>query len=145
VVLVESSRSLYSAIDVLWKNRESNIILVQAYVAEAEGSDYRLFVLGDKVVAAMKRTAKSGDFRSNISIGGAGQKVVIKEEEKKLAVRATQALGLKMCGVDILHSKSGPLVMELNANPGFVGLSKVSGVNIADEIIKYAISQAKKD
>lgn len=129
----------------MWKNRESNIILVQAYVAEAEGSDYRAFVLGDRVVAAMKRTAKPGDFRSNISIGGAGEKVILKEEEQKLAVRASQALGLQMCGVDILRAKSGPLIMELNANPGFVGLSRVSGVNIAGEIVKYAVSRAKKD
>jgi ribosomal protein S6--L-glutamate ligase len=146
VVLVESSRSLYSALDVLWRgNRESNIIIIQAYVAEAEGSDYRAFVLGDKVVAAMKRTAKPGDFRSNINVGGVGEKVTLSEEDQKLAVRASQALGLKMSGVDILHSKSGPLVMEVNANPGFVGLSNVSGTNIAAEIVKYAVTLAKKD
>jgi ribosomal protein S6--L-glutamate ligase len=144
VVLVESSRSLYSALDVLWNNRDSNIILVQAYVAEAKGSDYRAFVVGDRVVAAMKRTAKPGDFRSNMSIGGAGEKIVLKDDEQKLAVRATQALGLKMCGVDILRSKSGPLIMELNANPGFVGISKVTGIDVAGEIVKYALTLVKK-
>jgi ribosomal protein S6--L-glutamate ligase len=139
VVLVESSRSLYSALDILWKSRDSNIILAQTYVAEANGSDYRAFVIGDRVVASMKRTAKSGDFRSNMSIGGAGEKIILDDEEQKMAVRATQALGLKMCGVDILRSKNGPLIMELNANPGFVGISKVTGVDVAGEIVKYAV------
>jgi ribosomal protein S6--L-glutamate ligase len=142
VVLVESSRSLYSALDAIWK-KGSNIILIQNYVAEAEGSDYRAFVIGDKVAAAMKRTARPGDFRSNISIGGAGEKVTLTENEQKLAVRATQVLGLKMAGVDILRSKEGPIIMEVNANPGFVGISKIAGVDIAGEIVKFAISMAK--
>jgi ribosomal protein S6--L-glutamate ligase len=143
VVLLESRRSLYSALDIIWKNLESNIILIQAYVAEAGGSDYRAFVLGDRVVAAMKRTARPGDFRSNISIGGSGVNIVLTDEEQKLAVKASKLLGLKMSGVDILRSKNGPLIMELNANPGFLGLSRVSGVDIADEIVKYAVSLVK--
>ncbi len=145
VVLVESTRSLYSAIDIIWKkNRhESNIILVQAYVAEAEGCDYRAFILGDKVVASMKRTARAGDFRSNISIGGLGEKIILSEEEQKLAVRASQALGLKMSGVDILRSKSGPLIMEVNANPGYLGISKATGIDVPREIVKYAVTLVK--
>jgi ribosomal protein S6--L-glutamate ligase len=142
VVLVESSRSLYSSLDAIWK-RGTNIILIQSYISEANNSDYRVFVVGDKVVAAMKRTARPGDFRSNISIGGAGQKVILTEDEQKLAVRATQALGLKIAGVDILHSNEGPIIMEVNANPGFVGISKISGVDIAGEIVRYAIGLTK--
>ena len=144
VVLLESRRSLYSALDIIWKNLESNIILIQAYVAEAAGSDYRAFVIGDRVVAAMKRTARPGDFRSNISIGGSGESVTLTDEEQKLAVRASKVLGLKMSGVDILRSKTGPLIMELNANPGFLGISRVTGVDIAKELIDYAVSLAKE-
>lgn len=143
VVLVESRRSLYSSIDILWQNMSSNIILIQEYIAEAQGSDYRAFVVGDKVVAAMKRTAKTGDFRSNLHLGGEGLKVKLTAEEQKLAVRATQALGLKVSGVDILRSQKGPLIMEVNATPG-MGISKVTGVDVADEVIKYAIEFAKK-
>jgi ribosomal protein S6--L-glutamate ligase len=144
VVLLESRRSLYSALDMIWTKTESNNILIQAYVAESKGSDYRAFVIGDRVVAAMKRTAKPGDFRSNISIGGSGEKVRLTEEEESMAVKATKALGLKICGVDILRSKTGPLIMELNANPGFLGISKVTGIDIAGEIVKYAVSLVRK-
>jgi ribosomal protein S6--L-glutamate ligase len=147
VVLLESRRSLYSALDIIWKSLgslESNIILIQAYVAEAAGSDYRAFVLGDRVVAAMKRTASPGDFRSNISTGGSGESVTLTEEEQKLAVRASKVMGLRMCGVDILRSKKGPLIMELNANPGFLGLSRVTGIDIAAEIVKYSVAMVKE-
>jgi len=145
VALIESRRSLYSALDIIWTKMGSNNILLQAYVAESKGSDYRAFVLGDRVVAAMKRIAKPGDFRSNISIGGSGEKVRLTAEEERMAVKATKVLGLKMCGVDILRSKKGPLIMELNANPGFLGLSKVTGVDVAGEIVKYAVSLARKE
>jgi len=143
VVLVESRRSLYSALDILWKSMESNILLIQEYIAEAAGSDYRAFVVGDKVVASMKRTAKSGDFRSNLHLGGEGVKVQLTEEEQKLAVRATQALGLKVSGVDILRSAKGPLIMEVNANPG-MGIKEVSGVDVADKMVKFAIEYSQK-
>ncbi len=143
VVLVESRRSLYSALDILWKNTGSSILLIQEYIGEAEGSDYRAFVVGDKVVASMKRTAKTGDFRSNLNLGGEGRKVELTEEEEKLAVRATQALGLKIAGVDILRSAKGPLIMEVNANPG-MRIATVTGVDVAKEIVKYAIEFAQK-
>jgi ribosomal protein S6--L-glutamate ligase len=143
VVLVESRRSLYSALDILWKNMSSDIMLIQEYIAEAEGSDYRAFVIGDRVVASMKRTAKTGDFRSNLHLGGEGQKVRLTEEEQKLAVRATQALGLKIAGVDILRSTKGPLIMEVNSNPG-VAITQVTGVNVAEEMIRFAVEFAKK-
>ncbi len=143
VVLVESRRSLYSALDILWKNMGSSILLIQEYIVEAEGSDYRAFVVGDRVIASMKRTAKSGDFRSNLHLGGEGRKVELTEEEEKLAVRATQALGLKIAGVDILRSAKGPLIMEVNANPG-MRIATVTGVDVAKEIVKYAIAYAGK-
>jgi len=143
VVLVESRRSLYSALDIIWKRMSTNILLIQEYIEEAGGSDIRAFVIDDKVVAAMKRTAKTGDFRSNLFLGGEGQKVQLTEEEKKLAVKATQVIGLKIAGVDILRSKKGPLVMEVNANPG-MNITLVTGVDVPMEMVKFAVSYAKK-
>jgi ribosomal protein S6--L-glutamate ligase len=144
VVIVESRRSLYSALDVLWMGMNTSIMLIQEYVAEADGCDYRAFVVGDKVVAAMKRTAKKGEFRSNLHLGGAASRVQLTVEEQRLAVRATQALGLNIAGVDILRSDEGPVIMEVNANPGFFGLSKITGVNVASHIVDYAINFADK-
>jgi ribosomal protein S6--L-glutamate ligase len=143
VVIVESRRSLYSALDIIWRSAGSNIILIQEYVAEAEGSDFRAFVIGDRVVASMQRTAATGDFRSNLHLGGAASAVVLTQEEEKLAVRATEVLGLQISGVDILRSANGPMIMEVNANPGFTGLSGVSGVNVAKEMIDFAVKFAK--
>jgi ribosomal protein S6--L-glutamate ligase len=144
VAILESRRSLFSALDIMWKHSRTRIILIQEYVYEAGDSDLRAFVVGDKVVAAMKRTAKKGEFRANIYLGGSASQVKLTKEEEKLAVRATKALGLDVCGVDILRSKSGPVIMETNSNPGVVGIMKVSGVDVVGEIIKYAAKVARK-
>ncbi len=144
VVIVESRRSLYSALDVIWMSMKTNIILIQEYVAEAVGSDYRAFVVGDKVVAAMKRTAKSGEFRSNLHLGGAASQVKLTKEEQRIAVRSTQAMGLQIAGVDILRSDHGPVIMEVNANPGFYGLVNITGVNVAKHVVEFAIEYAYK-
>jgi ribosomal protein S6--L-glutamate ligase len=144
VVIVESRRSLYSALDVIWMSMKTNIILIQEYVAEAYGSDYRAFVVGNKVVAAMKRTAKKGEFRSNLHLGGEASKVKLTAEERKISVNATKALGLEVAGVDILRSNNGPVVMEVNANPGFYGLSQFTGINVAKSIVQFAVEFAEK-
>jgi len=144
VAIAESRRSLYSSLDMVWKSTASSIILIQEYVAEAEGSDFRAYVIGDKVVASMQRKAIKGDFRSNLHYGGEALKVKLSAEEQNLAVRATQALGLDVGGVDLLRSKDGPVVMEVNANPGFEGLMKVTGVDIPKEMVKYAVTLCKK-
>ncbi len=144
VVIVESRRSLYSALDVIWLSMQTNIILIQEYVAEAYGSDYRIFVVGDKVVAAMKRTAKTGDFRSNLHLGGEASKVDLTDEEKRIAIKSTQAMGLQMAGVDILRSNHGPVIMEVNGNPGFFGLANITGVNVAKHVVDFAIEYAQK-
>jgi ribosomal protein S6--L-glutamate ligase len=144
VVIVESRRSLFSALDVILSSVESNIMLIQEYVAEAEACDYRAFTIGDRVIASMKRKAKTGDFRSNIHLGGEASKVKLTDEEIKMAVKATQALGLKMGGVDILRSKTGPVVMEVNGNPGFYNLMHITGIDVPGEIVKFAVSVAKK-
>lgn len=138
VAMLESRRSLTSALDIMWKQHRTSIILIQEYIYEAGDSDLRAFVVGDKVVACMKRTARVGDFRSNLHLGGSASVVKLTKEEEKMAVRATKALGLKVCGVDILRSKNGPVVMETNANPGISGIMKTTGHNVVSEIIKYA-------
>jgi ribosomal protein S6--L-glutamate ligase len=145
VVIIESRRSMYSALDIIWRQSQSGIILIQEYVSEATGSDYRAFVVGDRVVAAMKRTAAVGDFRSNLSLGGEAVPVKLTEEEENLAVRATKCLGLEVCGVDILRGKGGPVIMEMNANPGLEGISNVTGVDVATEMIRYAAQVANKN
>jgi ribosomal protein S6--L-glutamate ligase len=144
VAIAESRRSLYSSLDMVWANTSSSILLIQEYVAEAEGCDFRAYVIGDRVVASMQRQAQKGDFRSNLHTGGAASKVKLTEEEEHLAIRATQALGLDIGGVDLLRTKKGPMVMEVNANPGFEGLMKVTGVNIPHEMVKYAIKLQKE-
>lgn len=143
VAIAESRRSLYSSLDMVWKSTASSIILVQEYVAEAEGVDFRAYVIGDRVVASMQRKATKGDFRSNLHYGGEAVKVTLSKEEQHMAVRATQALGLDVGGVDILRTKNGPVIMEVNANPGFEGLMKVTGVDIPKEMVKYAIELYK--
>lgn len=145
VVIVESRRSLYSALDVFWMTMNTNIMLIQEYVAEADGSDYRAFVIGDRVVASMKRTAKKGEFRSNLHLGGEAAAITLTEEEQRIAIKSTHALGLSIAGVDILRSNDGPVIMEVNSNPGFDGLSRVTGINVAEKIVDYAIEIAEKN
>lgn len=144
VVLAESQRALFSALDVIWMRNDPNIILVQEYIREAKGEDYRAFVIDQKVVASMKRTARSEDFRSNLHRGGGGTKTSLTPQEKKIALKATRILGLKVAGVDILRSKKGPLIMEVNANPGFLGISHITGVKVAKNLVQYAVRLAKK-
>ncbi len=138
VVIVESKRSLLSALSTVWND---DILLIQRYVAEANGKDYRVFVLGNDIVGAMERSAREGEFRSNLHLGGTASVVDLTEEEKRVAVESAKALGLQMAGVDLLRSNDGPVVMEVNGNPGFYGLMSVTGIDIADAIVKYAIRQ----
>lgn len=144
VAIAESQRSLYSALDIIWSNNQSSIILVQEFIQEALGCDYRAFVVGDKVIACMQRVAEAKDFRSNLQHGGTALPVKLTKEEKKIAVDAAKTLGLHVAGVDLLRSSKGPLVMEVNANPGFAGLAAVSGVDVAKHIVKLAVSLTKK-
>jgi len=143
VALIESRRSMYSALDILWKYSSSTIVLIQEYVAEAFGSDYRAFVIGDKVVASMKRTAASGDFRSNLNLGGFAESAKLTEVEKKMAIRATKALGLETCGVDLLRSAHGPVIMELNPCAGLAGITRATGIDVPGILVKYAIGLVK--
>ena len=142
VVIVESRRSLLSALDMILTQEHWRILLVQEFVEEAEGKDIRVFVVDGKVVASMERTAAVGDFRSNIHAGGVGQFADLSPEEERLALEATAVLGLDFSGVDLLRTKHGPVVMEVNANPGLEGITDATGVDVAGAIIDFAVKKA---
>ncbi|WP_022949085.1 30S ribosomal protein S6--L-glutamate ligase [Methylohalobius crimeensis] len=118
-------------------------ILVQEYIAEAKGTDIRCLVIGDKVVAAMKRQAREGDFRSNIHRGGSAALVRITPEERSTAVRAAKTMGLNVAGVDIIRSNHGPLVLEVNSSPGLNGIETATGRDIAGQIIQFIEKNAR--
>jgi len=140
VVLAETAQAAESVISA-FRDLEADI-LVQEFVAEAKGADIRCFVIGGKVVAAMKRQAKLGDFRSNLHQGGEALPVKITTAERDLAVRAVRALGLQVAGVDILRAHDGPKVIEVNASPGLQGVERASGKDVADLIIRHVESRA---
>ncbi|SUB64371.1 Alpha-aminoadipate--lysW ligase lysX [Plesiomonas shigelloides] len=142
VVLAETRQAAESVIDA-FRGLNANI-LVQEYIAEAQGSDIRCFVIGDRVVAAMKRQAKAGEFRSNLHRGGSATPVEISAAERDMAVRAAQIIGLNVAGVDILRSKRGPLVMEVNASPGIEGIERATGQDVAGQILDYLAEQVMR-
>ncbi|MFZ4831988.1 30S ribosomal protein S6--L-glutamate ligase [Rouxiella sp. Mn2063] len=141
VVLAETRQAAESVIDAF---RGLNAhILVQEYIQEAQGRDVRCLVIGKRVVAAIERQAKAGDFRSNLHRGGTARNVTLTAAEKVIAVKAVQTLGLDIAGVDILRSKRGPLVMEVNASPGLEGVETTTGKDIAGMMIDYIEQHAK--
>ena len=141
VVLAETRQAAESVIDAF---RGLNAhILVQEYIKEAKGRDIRCLVVGDKVVAAIERQAKPGDFRSNLHRGGSARQVTITEREREIALKAASTLGLDIAGVDILRAGRGPLVMEVNASPGLEGIENTSGVDIASLMIGWVEQQAQ--
>jgi len=135
VVLAETESAAESVIDA-FREMDANI-LVQEFIKEAGGSDIRCFVIGDEVVAAMKRTAKPGEFRSNLHRGGSAELASITKEERQAALDATKALGLNVAGVDLLRSSRGPLIMEVNSSPGLGGIEMATGKDVAGMIIEY--------
>jgi len=118
-------------------------ILIQEFVKEAHGEDIRCLVVGGKVVAAMKRTGKEGDFRSNLHQGGSAEPVRITPTERQTAVSAAKIMGLNVCGVDLLRSAHGPVVMEVNSSPGLEGVEKATGIDVAGKIIRFIEDNAK--
>jgi len=112
-------------------------IMVQEFIKEAGGSDIRCFVVDGKVVAAMKRQATPGEFRSNLHRGGSAALVRLTPEERSTAVRAAKIMGLNVCGVDMLRSNHGPVIMEVNSSPGLQGIEAASGKDVADLIIQF--------
>jgi ribosomal protein S6--L-glutamate ligase len=135
VVLAETEKAAESVIEAFMGLRAN--ILVQEYIREAGGADIRCLVIGDKVVAAMKRQAKAGEFRSNLHRGGSASLIRITPEERSTAVRAARTMGLNVAGVDILRSNHGPVVMEVNSSPGLEGIERATGRDVAGMIIQF--------
>lgn len=135
VVLAENKKAAESVIDLL-RELKTNF-LVQEFIKEANGEDIRCFVIGDKVVASMKRSAAEGEFRSNLHRGGTASSVKITPEERAMAVQASKVMGLNVAGVDIIRSSKGPLVLEINSSPGLEGIEKSSHKDIASLVVKF--------
>ena len=135
VVLAETQKAAESVIQAFMGLKAN--IMVQEFIKEAGGSDLRCFVVGDKVVAAMKRQGPEGEFRSNLHRGGSATLVRLTPEERSTAVRAARIMGLEVCGVDLLRSNHGPVVMEVNSSPGLEGIEKASEKDVAGVIIQY--------
>ncbi len=137
VILADTKKAAKSALQAFYLyNEDGTNILLQEYIKESAGTDIRAFVVGGRVVASMKRESLDDDFRSNLHKGGLGTPVKLTLEENKMAVKAAKAMGLHICGVDLMRSNRGPLVLEVNASPGF-GIEKVTGRNVASKIIEY--------
>ncbi|MEM7065561.1 MAG: 30S ribosomal protein S6--L-glutamate ligase [Cyanobacteria bacterium P01_B01_bin.77] len=135
VVLAETVQAAKSVIEA-FRGLDANI-LVQEFIKEAKGADLRCFVVGNRVVAAMKRQGAPGEFRSNVHRGGSVSKIKLTPKERSTAIRATKAMGLKIAGVDLLRSNHGPVVMEVNSSPGLEGIERATDVDIAGKIIEY--------
>jgi len=141
VVLGETKKAAESVIEA-FRGLNANF-LVQEYIKEAGGTDIRCFVIGDKVVAAMKRVGKEGDFRSNLHRGGTAELAKITPEERSTAVRSAKIMGLNVAGVDLLRSNHGPVVMEVNSSPGLEGIEDVTGKDVAGQIIHFIEKNAR--
>ncbi len=141
VVLVDSEKAAKSVLDAFY-GMEVNL-LVQEFIEEAGGADIRAFVVDGEVVGAMKRQGAEGDFRSNLHQGGSATAYKLNRKEKKTAIDAAKAMGLGVCGVDMIPSKRGPLVMEVNSSPGLEGIEKSTGIDIAGKIMDYIEKNAK--
>ena len=140
VVLAETQKAAESVIQAFMGLKAN--IMVQEYIKEAGGADLRCLVVGEKIVAAMKRQGPEGEFRSNLHRGGSASLIRLTPEERSTAVRAARIMGLNVCGVDILRSNHGPVVMEVNSSPGLEGIEKASEKDIAGMIIDFVTRRA---
>ena len=142
VILAETAASAKSIIEAF--SAANMNILVQEYIKEAGGNDIRALVVGGKVVASMLRSGKMGDFRANLHRGGKAETVVISPDEGRTAVRSAEVLGLNVCGVDMLRSNRGPVVIEVNSSPGIEGMETASGADVARAIIEFLERRARR-
>jgi ribosomal protein S6--L-glutamate ligase len=142
IVLAETDKAAEGVINA-FRGLNANF-LVQEYIKESKGSDIRCFVVGDRIVASMQRTAKEGDFRSNLHRGGTASSIKLLPEERALALKAAKVMGLDVAGVDLIRSAHGPLVLEVNSSPGLQGIERVTGKDVADMIIEYIEKDAHK-
>ncbi len=141
VVLAETNNAAESIVEAFMGIKTN--ILIQEYIKEAGGADIRCFVIGDKVVAAMKRQGAEGEFRSNLHRGGTASIIKLSKDERATAMNAAKVMGLNVCGVDILQSKNGPVVMEVNSSPGLEGIEHATNSDIAGKIMEFIESRAK--
>ena len=141
VMIADTRQSVRSILDAFAAKGER--LLAQEYIRESEGSDIRVLVVGGKVVAAMRRTAAVGEFRSNIHRGGAAEPVTLEPRAKEIARKAARIIGLDIAGVDLLESRDGPKIMEINSSPGFDGLEQATGMDIARHILTHAVRVAR--
>jgi len=139
VILAPDLKVAEAIIETLHSTRQN--VLIQRFIKESKGRDIRALVVGDRVVAAMRRVAKGDEFRSNVHRGGSVERVDLDPEFEKLAVRSAQIMGLRVAGVDMLEGKNGPLVMEVNSSPGLEGIERATGLDVAGEIIDYIDNQ----
>ncbi len=139
VLLAESTKAAESLIELLQSQKQN--VLIQKFVAESKGKDVRAFVVGDRVVAAMRRVAQGQEFRSNVHRGGVAEPIDLAPEYEEAAVRASQILGLRVAGVDMLESKTGPQIMEVNSSPGLEGIEACTKLDIAGAVIDYIAAQ----
>ena len=135
IVLAETRKAAESVMSA-FRQLEADI-LVQEFIKESSGTDIRALVVGDNVVAAMRRIAPEGEFRSNVHRGGRTEQIILNQEEEKIAVKAASVLGLRIAGVDLMRSKRGPLVLEVNSSPGLEGIEASSGVDVAGNIVRF--------
>lgn len=141
VILAETEASAKSIVEAF---SAANVnIMAQEFIREADGSDIRAFVIGSRIVAAMKRIGKPGDFRSNLHRGGRAEPVDLTEDERQTALQSAAVLGLNVCGVDMLRSRRGPVVVEVNSSPGLEGIEGATGIDVAGEIIAFLEANAQ--
>ncbi len=140
VMIANTVAEVEGMLDTLWTLGQE--ILLQELVAESRGRDVRALVVGDRVVAAMRRTARAGDFRSNIHRGGVAEALTLEREYAEAAVKAARVMGLEVAGVDMLEARTGPKIMEVNSSPGFEGLEAATGVDIATQFVQHAVEYA---
>ncbi|QDT00998.1 30S ribosomal protein S6--L-glutamate ligase [Adhaeretor mobilis] len=141
VILAETKKAAQAVIEA-FRGLDANI-LVQEFIKEAGGADLRCFVIGGRVVAAMKRQGPEGEFRSNLHRGGSAEKIKLTPEERSTAVRSAKSMGLNIAGVDILRSNHGAVVMEVNSSPGLEGIEQATNVDVAGKIIDFIEKNAK--
>jgi ribosomal protein S6--L-glutamate ligase len=140
VILAESVKSAESVLDAMHSLKQN--ILIQAFIAESMGTDFRAIVIGQKVVAAMARQAVEGEFRSNLHRGGTARAVTLEPQFTATAVHAAQVLGLNIAGVDMIASREGPMVLEVNSSPGLEGIESATGVDVAGAMIDFVLAHA---
>lgn len=142
VVLAPTKKAAQSIIEAFHSMKAR--VIVQEYISESKGADIRAFVVNGRVVGAMKRQSKEGEFRSNLHQGGTGSLIKLTKAEREAALTAAQAMGLPIAGVDLLQSSRGPLILEVNSSPGLQGIEETTGKNIAGYIVNYVIKKTKE-